>query len=148
MTSIARGNETDIIIMRNYVVRSYLIFFWCQRLPRNIVNVTDEFLAYLYHSPVAPLSGRGNPPGNVMFAELHMRKTGNLFYFYAISALSRKRIIVCVCVCVCVRVCVRACVRVCVRARAHYQPGIKSGWTPTDDTSHKCMPLARTRVCM
>jgi len=62
---------------------AYLILFLFQRLPRNLGNTSSSrynqshpFQALLYFSIVAPLSGRGTPPGTVMFLEMDARRSG------------------------------------------------------------------------
>ena len=38
-----------------------------------------EFGAHLYFSPVCPLSGQGEPPGEVHHVELRIRRSGKIF---------------------------------------------------------------------
>jgi hypothetical protein len=39
----------------------------------------NQFLGFLYFSPVAPLGSHGNPPSRIMFIEMHMQRSGRLF---------------------------------------------------------------------
>lgn len=36
----------------------------------------NQFLGFLYFSPVAPLGSHGNPPSRIMFIEMHMQRSG------------------------------------------------------------------------
>ncbi len=46
-----------------------------QRFPTS-VDMYAEFTAYLYFSPVCPLTGHGEPPGKIQYVELHMKRSG------------------------------------------------------------------------
>ena len=50
-------------------------FFPFQRFPQ-VVDMYSELTAYLYFSPVAPLTTLGQPPGNVHYIELRMTRSG------------------------------------------------------------------------
>ena len=53
-------------------MRIHLCF---QRFPQ-VVDMYSELKAYLYFSPVAPLTTLGQPPGKVHYVELRMSRSG------------------------------------------------------------------------